>query len=464
MIRYVRGAVMFTKLKLRNFKSFKNVDINFESQKNIAKKVIAIYGINGSGKTTITQAFSVLNQTMETMQIRRMLNDILDEKLTPPDDFPLKQEIFLKVLKSKYLMNGLENIIKEYKMVDSSENMILEYEFVIEGNTGSYYIEMNDSSIVKERLEFKLDKRRGCYFSLEDDDININGKIFETKDFYNLIHKQVEMYWGKHSLLSILSFEMSDKSDTFINSNISANLMKVMLFFNNINCCTTSLNQNINANYGFILENLRAGHINKSDEKYLNQIEEILDGIFKSIFADVEKVFYKKKTEEDQIHYRLFLRKKIEEKIFNINFNLESAGTKEILELLPSFVAAASGEFVVIDEYGIRIHDVLSAKLLGAISDQITGQLLITTHNTLIMDNSKLAPESLYFIKNDKTLTKQVVCVTDIENRTHPNYNYRTRYLTNENYQDSMPATPDRIDLSKLVNIFKQLKTEYPYD
>ena len=43
------------------------------------------------------------------------------------------------------------------------------------------------------------------------------------------------MYWGKHTLLSILYFEMGDKSDTYINSNISMNLMKLMTAFENIN-------------------------------------------------------------------------------------------------------------------------------------------------------------------------------------------------------------------------------------
>lgn len=444
---------MFTRINLKNFKSFKNVSIDFSAKKNEAKNLAIIYGINGSGKTTITQAFFLLKRTIETMEVRGVLNDFLDEKIAPPDDFPFKPDVMFQMLKTRLSMNGIENIIRNYKTVDSTENMSVEYQFIINGNTGSYYIEMDDTSIVKERLEFKLSKRRGCYFNIEDDDISINSKIFESKEFFDLIQKQAKMYWGKHSLLSILLFEMTDKSDTFINSNISNNLMDVLLNLSNIEFKFVS---GKDARSGdSILENLQMGRVEKSEEKLLNQVEIILDSIFKNIFRDVVKVFYKRSTDEDKIGYRLYLRKKVEDKVFDIDFSLESSGTKEILRLIPDFVAAASGKCVVIDEYGTRIHDVLSAKLLEAISKQITGQLIMTTHNTMIMECKNLLPESLYFILDDKTFKKSVKCVSEIEERLHPNYNYRTRYLNNELYQDSMPDLIGDIDLSGLVKLFK---------
>ena len=63
--------------------------------------------------------------------------------------------------------------------------------------------------------------------------------------------------------------------------------------------------------------------------------------------------------------------------------------------------------------------------MLAAIGEQIKGQLIITTHNTLLMDCAGVNPEALYFIMNDKTFRKSVKCVTEIEDRLHPNYNYR---------------------------------------
>ena len=458
-----RDWIMFTYIKLKNFKSFKNVEINLQEKKNMPKPLAVINGGNGSGKTTISQAFLALHRTMQTMQVKGMLKDILDENLTPPEDIPFKPEVVLQILKSRLAMNGIESIIEEYKMINSDDNLSLEYEFNIEGGSGSYYIEMDSSSIVKERLEYKVNKNRGCFFSIEDDEVYINEKIFETKEFYDLICNQVEMYWGKHTLLSILYFEMGDKSDTYINSNISINLMKVMMAFENINfkvpraadgerLSVSSENE--------ILRNLEHGVIEKKNKDKLDEVEKLLNKFFKALLNDVIKAYYKRTAKKTKIQYDLYLRKKIEDYEYDIDFQLESNGTKEILDLLPYLVSAVSGNCVIIDEYGMGVHDLLSAKLLEAIAPQIKGQLIVTTHNTLLMDyasdNNKIEPEALYFILNNKTFKKSVKCVTEIEGRLHPNYNYRNRYFTNKLYKYYLPdICTDEINLEELAELYR---------
>lgn len=433
---------MFTNIKLKNFKSFKNVEINLQSKKGEYKPLAIIYGENGSGKTTISQAFLALERTMQTMQVKGMLKDLLDEKFTPPEDFPLKPDVMLRILKSKLSVNGIESIIDEYKMINSDENMSLEYEFNIGGGSGSYYVEMDSFSVVKERLEYKLNKNRGCYFSIEDDDIYINEKIFESKEFYELIKSQVEMYWGKHTLLSILYFEMGDKSDTYINSNISINLMNLMTAFEKINfrIPRASDGQSLALDAeNEILGHLVSGVIEKKNKDKLDEVENLLNQFFKSMFNDVVKAFYKKSSKKNEIRYDLFLRKRIENYEYDIDFQLESNGTQEIIDLLPYLVSAVSGSCVIIDEYGIGVHDLLATKLLASIGHQIKGQLILTTHNTLLMDYAEVNPDALYFIMNDKTFKKSVKCVTEIEERLHPNYNYRKRYFTNVLYEDALP-------------------------
>ena len=448
---------MFTNIKLKNFKSFKNVEIDFQSKKGKSKPLIIIYCENGSGKTTISQAFLALKRTMTTMQVKGMLKDLLDEKFSPPEDFPLKPDVMLKILRSKLSINGIENLIEEYKMINSNENMSLEYEFNIDGGSGCYYVEMDAYNIIKERLEFRLNKKRGCYFNIEDDDVYINEKIFESKEFYELISNQIEMYCGKHTLLSILYFEMGDKSDTYINSNISINLMKLMTAFENINFRiprdSEGQSLTLNAENQFF-GHLVSGTIEKKDKNKLDEVEILINQFFKSLFNDVVKAFYKKSGTKDGIQYDLFLRKRIENYEFDIDFKLESNGTKEIMELLPYLVSAVSGSCVIIDEYGIGIHDLLATKLLAAIGHQIKGQLILTTHNTLLMDYAEVNPEALYFIMNDKTFKKSVKCVTEIEERLHPNYNYRKRYFTNNLYKDAIPDSDNNISLQDLARLY----------
>lgn len=453
---------MFTYIRLENFKSFKKVEVDLQAKKAMPKTLAIVYGINGSGKTTLSQAFLALRRTMETMQVKGMLKDLLDEKFKPPEEFPLKPEVMLQFLKSRLSMNGIESIIEEYKMINSDDNLSLEYEFSIEGGSGSYYIEMNASSIVKERLEYRVNKNRGRFFEIQDDEIYINEKIFETKEFYELIYNQVEMYWGKHTLLSILYFEMGDKSDTYINSNISVNLMKVMMAFENINFRVPSAEDGerlvLNSDNA-ILGQLEGGVIDKKNKDKLDEVEKLLNYFLKSLFSDVVKAYYKRSNGKTKIKYNLYLRKKIEEYEYDIDFQLESNGTKEILELLPYLIAAISGSCVIIDEYGIGVHDLLSAKLLEKIAPQIKGQLIVTTHNTLLMDfasdNEKIEAEALYYILNNKTFKKSVKCVTEIEERLHPNYNYRNRYFTNKLYKDYLPDISTDINLEELARLYK---------
>ena len=449
---------MFTNIKLKYFKSFKNVEINLQSKKGEYKPLAIIYGENGIGKTTISQAFLALERTMQTMQVKGMLKDLLDEKFTPPEDFPLKPDVMLRILKSKLSVNGIESIIDEYKMINSDENMSLEYEFNIGGGSGSYYVEMDSFSVVKERLEYKLNKNRGCYFSIEDDDIYINEKIFESKEFYELIKSQVGMYWGKHTLLSILYFEMGDKSDTYINSNISINLMNLMTAFEKINfrIPRASDGQSLALNAeNEILGHLVSGVIEKKNKDKLDEVENLLNQFFKSMFNDVVKAFYKKSSKKNEIRYDLFLRKRIENYEYDIDFQLESNGTQEIIDLLPYLVSAVSGSCVIIDEYGIGVHDLLATKLLASIGHQIKGQLILTTHNTLLMDYAEVNPDALYFIMNDKTFKKSVKCVTEIEERLHPNYNYRKRYFTNVLYEDALPDLKNNnINLEEFARLY----------
>ena len=451
---------MFTYIKLKNFNSFKDITIDLQVKKNEPKNIAIFYGPNGSGKSTIAKAFFTLHKTLETMQVKELLNRILEESSLPTET--KKNKDFILNFINKQLYNkSIENIIKENKMINSLDPMSIEYGFSINGNQGVYFIEMDNGSIVHERLEYKISKNRGCYFDIDKNNKYFNEKIFESKEFYEIIKNQIDMYWGKHSFLSILFFEINEKTDEYINSNTSRNFMDVLEKFSSISYKIKQSPNNIENSLNtknHILQNLSSGEIIKNEEQLLRKVERSINSFFKSIFDDVGKAYYKTNTKNNKIQYQLFLKKNIETYEYEIDFNNESTGTQEILQLLPYFLSAMSGNFVIIDEYGAGIHDVLAANLINSISQCIKGQLLLTTHNTLIMELSNIKAESLYIIKSDKGFQKRIKCITEIEDRIHPNYNYRNRYLTNENYKDGLPKGNLKIDYSELISIFKSIE------
>lgn len=441
---------MFTYLSLKNFKSFKDITINLQHKKDAYKQLVAVYGANGSGKSTLVEAFLALRKTMGTLRIREMLFDLLNNSDISEDG--LNQDFMLDFIKARLSNSTLEKMIEENKMIGSNEPMVLEYGFVLDGVPGSYLMEFDNSNLIRERLEYKILKNRGCCFEIDEDKVEINSNIFVSLDFLEEIRKRVKMYWGKHSFLSILQYEMEEKSAAYIDSNISPNLMSVMVAFNDISYKTPTV-KDMGATYSSrILENLVSGIIEHSEEKILNRIERVLNNFIVTLFDDVNKAFYRREDQDGKLKYSLFLNKKIDNRDFDIDFKLESTGTKEILNLLPLLIQAINGKCVIIDEFGNGIHDLLAARIIQAVAKEMKGQLILTTHNTMIMECADIRPETLYFIFNEST-GKKVKCVAEIEERLHPNYNYRNRYFNNELYADGLPKNVELNfgELSKMI-------------
>ncbi|WP_181039084.1 AAA family ATPase, partial [Brachyspira murdochii] len=54
---------MFTYVKLKNYKSLVDFEVDLTSSKNNPKKMIIIYGENGAGKSNFINAFFTLFET-----------------------------------------------------------------------------------------------------------------------------------------------------------------------------------------------------------------------------------------------------------------------------------------------------------------------------------------------------------------------------------------------------------------
>ena len=63
-------TVMFTYLKLKNFKSFRDTEFDFRTTGGKPNNLIIIYGENGAGKSNLVEAFYFLKDTMYTVRNR----------------------------------------------------------------------------------------------------------------------------------------------------------------------------------------------------------------------------------------------------------------------------------------------------------------------------------------------------------------------------------------------------------
>ena len=189
-----------------------------------------------------------------------------------------------------------------------------------------------------------------------------------------------------------------------------------------------------------ILTQLDKGEIPTNFEYELNNAEEFVNSIFTGLYSDIKEAYYKKDVKNNKIIYSLVFKKIIGGKIIDIDFARESTGTMTILKILPALYIAINGGIAIVDEFDSGIHDVLVRDIINEVYKTIEGQLIITTHNTLLLEE-KLLKDSIYFLVIEPNGSKDVYNINDYDLRTHPNHNMRDLYL--KGFYDAIPNTGD---------------------
>lgn len=437
---------MFTSLELHNYKSLVELNVSFLKKKDIAKKLIVVYGENGVGKSNFASAFFTLYESMQTLSVRKAIMAFLEDKKEYAN-----KDSFIRAVSSK--LRDTETIIKNCKAIDSSDNMSLKFGFNIGGKEGSYLIEYDDTQIVRERLEYALVKNRCVLFDISLNERKINKKLFLESEYAYEVEENLTKYKGRHSLLSIIYNDLEEKANEYVQKRIHPALYKIIGDFVTMSVSLKHGNHGEFDKIGVsheILSQLKSGTLNIEDEEELDKAEELLNNFFTQTYSDIKEVFYKKEViNEKSFKYELFFKKKIYGNLIDVSYELESTGTLHLLKILPYLLMSVEGTVVVIDELDTGIHDLLVENLLNSIIDSIGGQLIVTTHNTMILD-SEIDPEYIYTFVVDRDAKKELVPIVEFENRVHPNLNYRNRYL--KGMYGGIPNIAD-IDFDELSDI-----------
>jgi len=435
---------MFEYIYLKNYKSFGEVKFDLTDKQGNPKKMVLIYGENGIGKSNLASAFFMLSETLRTMDVRDIMQSFLSER---PD--AINEEDFSRLIRLRY--KDLETLIRENKMVASDDPMLLEVGFRLNNRSGRYLIETDDNQLIHERLEYVLAKNKGTYFDITPEKISISTKIFQDRASYNEIKTSCSKFWGKHTLLSILMHESDDKANEYIKEQISDNFELVLSFFTRMSCKIKFGSYQERGGICLpheIFGDFDEGNISLKDEDLLDKTESMLNIFFKSAYRDVKKVFYKRVKKETSIHYQLMQTKTIACKDRDIEFSMESTGTQYLLQLLPYMLVVVDGSVAVIDEFDTGVHDLLVKKLVQSLFSTLTGQLIMTTHSTLLME-AKIPKECIYVINELEDGSKEIEPISHYDQKIHENTNIRNQYL--KGVYKGIPA-PDDIDFTTLLS------------
>ncbi|WP_366521484.1 AAA family ATPase, partial [uncultured Brachyspira sp.] len=85
---------MFTYVKLKNYKSLVDFEVDLTSSKNNPKKMIIIYGENGAGKTNFINSFFTLFETLNTKIHYDKINKLINENLDNKNNLDIIKDIF----------------------------------------------------------------------------------------------------------------------------------------------------------------------------------------------------------------------------------------------------------------------------------------------------------------------------------------------------------------------------------
>ena len=421
---------MFTYIRLKNFMSFRDVTFDFRNGRKGSKKFVAIYGENGSGKSNFVRSIDFL---------RRSINPFFPLSKIPTD-FSEESDSIRRILQYSLALSSKSVNFQNFsittndcRMVECEEETDVEYGFRYNDHEGCYTIRFTDK-ITYEKLYYFTGRQSGTLFELSNQDGRIqksfSGKLFTSPKAASEIRDEIDKYWGKHTFLSILNREKTEKNEQYIKDSYLPFLFDVLTMLQEmtVHYKMTSLSgSEIEAGKpSNILKKLDRGEIRKNDEAVLNRSERILNDLLTQLYADIKEVYYEKQYEGNAISYTLYAKKMIGGRIRNIDFQQESAGTQHILEIIHSLLGAFCGVTVVYDEIDNGIHDLLLKNILESMVDHITGQLIITTHNTYMLET--IDPKSAYVINVDYQGNKDVKSL-DQFTRIQGTNNPRTMYL-----------------------------------
>ena len=418
---------MFTYVKAKNFKSLKDIEFNLNKTKTKTNQFISIYGENGSGKTNIVELFKLLQQS--TMS---RATDIAMNKM-PKEFWKIQEEMSDQLPTEIRQIFQLSFNLKEYRMLDEEEATEIEYGFKINNKDGFYYIKFNDE-IIEEKLYYMAGKQRAYLFQInkENNKIikNLNKNIFINEKYNEELIDGIDKYWGKYTFLSLLSFETIEKNKDYIDNNISKNIIEVI---DRIWLMTVHVDKGALKIIpdGFVkvrkLNNIQKGIVKKDKLSEIKKYEKVLNIFFTQAYADIKEVKYEINEKEDRIHYELYFNKMIGGQIKSIPSRLESDGTRRILNQFDTIIGSLLGETVIIDEIDNGIHDVLMKNIIMSIKDEITGQLIITTHNTLLLEI--LPKENIYILSTDRNGNKTINSIKEYGIKIQKNNNARDLYF-----------------------------------
>lgn len=381
---------MFSKVIVDNFTTFDHFEFDLIENKTDkkAKKIAIVYGENGIGKTCLVKTFDFLTQTyLSLVANEKMINFIgkMKERNNPD---ALLSSLFVSSLPEM----RLKGLAKKYYKINATEDMKTVYECIVGKNKYVYTMQFNKDGIVQEKLLCN----GIIVFSCNNKDIELPESHFLSREMNDRLTNLFNMYFGeKYTFLACLCSTRRNIVRSYFNHAFSKELIKFLDMLNSMTVVTKDLpiepigygNDNYSQEF---LSPIVSGEYNERIKNKLKKTEVALSMFFSSLYSNIHSLTYSISTEVSgkQTYHLNFIENNCGKRI-SVPYEKESTGTRKLVSLFTSlYEISKNNSIIVIDEIDNGINDILLKAIFESLEDNICGQLIITTHNTLLLKHS----------------------------------------------------------------------------
>lgn len=414
------GKTMIRKVYLKNFLSLGELEVDFQT-KDSCKTKILVYGENGVGKSNFIDSLAFLKTSISTFVDVKDYMEITKRIKNYHDDIAYSNDGLI-------LFDSISELAEVCYSIGGEGDMILVYEFLLGKGVLEYSITIDNSYKIRdEKIRYSDEKRIRTLLKItKEDDQDVSIRISDEL-MSSLFRKQMEIlvqqFWGeKHSFLALLNYSMKKSNHAFVSQNTSVLLRSIIHYIDSLHISTESshikksgfgeTNFEETARYYYLIE----GKCLESDIKNIKAAEKALNSFFTRLYSDILALEYEiTPLNEKNYTHKLYVKKRISGKIVRIPFSDESTGTKSLLFKVLPIIDYYLGGVVLIDEIDTGIHDLTIENLVGQINPNTQGQLIITTHNTNLMN--KVPVENVYLLRSDEGGRKSLKSISKSEVR-----------------------------------------------
>lgn len=348
-------------------------NVSFLNESKRVLRAAAIYGANGSGKSTMVAALDIFKSMV--------LRSFVDE----------------------HIVKHLCSLCYRFDRVSRDEPIAMQMIFLSQDVRYRYGFEVMGGKVQAEWLfQLPSDAVKESYcFKREESVIKVNGKVMRgargvdsktrtnalflsTAAQFNVDAAMMVKEWFRNRFNILSGFDDNTLAFTaraFMHNNtIREQILKMIGI---VDSCIKDVN---------IKENVK--ELNST-----NAPLEVLDRLGISFPSDLNKKIEQYELEISATHDLYEAGKVIGND--SLNFNMESLGTTKLFALLgPFFDTIQNGGVLVIDEFGASLHTQLSMELLKLFYSPLNvngAQLVLTTHDTNLLRRDLLRRDQIWF-------------------------------------------------------------------